>query len=138
MAILSAMLVVRFFRLTPLGFIFFPGPRPRDFIHVIHVDDVCAFRTSCVGLPFVFYRLKFSFRRVFRLWQAVLPHLPLALNMCLGDGVYSYGSYQISAAFALSVCITIVIPTLEISLDHQQPRCMLRPRDVLHSIQSPV
>lgn len=33
--------------------------------------------------------------------------------MCLGDGVYLYGSYHIIAAFALSVRITIVVPTLE-------------------------
>lgn len=71
------------------------------------------------------------------------PHTPLALNMCLGDGVYLYGSYHIIAAFALSMRVTIVISTLEIFLDHQQPRCMLRPHDMLHilqflHIQSPV
>jgi len=51
--------------------------------------------------------------------------------MCLGDGVYSYGSYHIIAAFALSVRITIVVPTLEFFFDHQQSRYMPRPRDVL-------
>jgi len=63
------------------------------------------------------------------------PHNPFALNMCLGDGVYLYGSYHIIAAFALSVRITIVVPTLEFFFDHQQPRYMPRPRDVLHILQ---
>ena len=97
----------------PTLFHVFLGPCPRDFIHVIHVDDECTFCASYLGLPFVFYHLKFSFRRVFRLFAPFLPHDLFALNMCLGDGVYSYNSYHIIAAFALSVRITIVVPTLE-------------------------
>jgi len=65
----------------PTWFHVFLGPCPRNFIHVIHVDDGCALRASYVGLPFVFYYLKFSFRRVFRLWQAVLPHLHLIIPL---------------------------------------------------------
>lgn len=67
MVILSAMLVVRLFALFHLVS-WFSGTSPRDLvnlIHVIHVDDVCAFRASHSGLPSFFYRLKSSFHPSF-------------------------------------------------------------------------